>query len=58
MEEGLKPEILYKVNGPDQIPSFRLTTSEEQLAPTLTDSYPASLNTSEVPQDWRKALIL
>ena len=53
--KNLKP---HKATGPDAIPSCILKTAADQLAPILTELYQASLNTGEVPQDWKDANVV
>ena len=53
--KNLKP---HKATGPDSIPSFILKAVADQLAPILTELYQTSLNTGEVPQDWKDAHVV
>ena len=53
--KGLKP---YKATGPDSIPSFILKSAADEIAPILTVIYQYSLDTGEVPQDWKDAWIV
>jgi hypothetical protein len=53
--KNMKPP---KATGPDSIPSFILKAVADQLAPILTELYQTSLNTGEVPQDWKDAHVV
>ncbi|KAL8587797.1 hypothetical protein ACOMHN_021015 [Nucella lapillus] len=46
-----------KAAGPDMIPCRLLQTVAEQLAPALTTLFRTSLETGQVPQDWKHALV-
>ena len=52
---GLKP---FKVTGPDNIPAYLLEKITNQLAPSLTLVFKASLNQSKLPSDWKIAHIV
>ncbi len=54
----LKNKKPLKATGPDEIPAFILRSGAEQLASILTKIYQYSLDTGEVPQDWRDALVV
>jgi hypothetical protein len=54
----LKNQNIHKATGPDSIPSFILKSAADQLAPILTDIFQTSIDTGEVPQDWRDANIV
>ena len=49
---------IHKVAGPEYIPNFILKISADQMAPILTKLYQFSLNTGEVPADWKNAFIV
>ena len=53
--KGLKT---FKATGPDSIPAFILKAAADQLAPILTILYQTSLNSGEVPSDWKDAWIV
>ena len=53
--KGLKS---FKATGPDSIPAFILKAAADQLAPILTQLYQTSLNTGQIPTDWREAWIV
>lgn len=44
-----------KASGPDQIPNAVLQKCAETLAPALRDVFQRSLDTGDLPADWRKA---
>lgn len=48
----LKPA---KASGPDQIPNIILKNCAETLAPALRDIFQLSLDSGQLPADWRKA---
>ena len=48
----------FKATGPDCIPAFILKAATDQLAPILTTMYQTSLNTGQIPSDWREAWIV
>ena len=52
---GLKP---FKATGPDEIPVYLLKEIANQLAPSLTLVFKASLNQSKLPSDWKTAHIV
>ncbi|MCG8078457.1 MAG: reverse transcriptase family protein, partial [Candidatus Thiodiazotropha taylori] len=54
----LKDPKIHKATGPDGIPAFILKTTADQIAPILTRLYQFSLDTGEVPTDWRNAHIV
>ena len=45
----------FKATGPDSIPAFILKAAADQLAQILTILYQTSLNSGEVPSDWKDA---
>ena len=47
-----------KATGPDSIPAFILKTAAKEIAPSLTLLFQQSLDTSEVPSDWRNAWVV
>ena len=51
----LKP---FKATGPDSIPAFILKAAADELTPILARIYQTSLDTGQVPSDWRDALIV
>ena len=53
--QDLKP---HKASGPDSTPTFILKIAAEEHSPVLSKIFHTSLNTEEVPTDWRKALIV
>jgi hypothetical protein len=53
--KNLKTE---KATGPDSIPAFILKTAAEEISPVLTRLFQQSLDTGEVPDDWRNAWIV
>ena len=53
--KGLKP---HKATGPDSIRTFILKAAAAELAPILTRLYQLSLDTGDVPEDWRGAWIV
>ena len=53
--KGLKP---YKATGPDSIPAFILKAAADELAPILARIYQSSLDSGQVPTDWRDAWIV
>ncbi|KAI8485690.1 hypothetical protein Bbelb_365240 [Branchiostoma belcheri] len=54
MLQGLNPS---KASGPDQIPPWFLKLTASEIAPVLTNIFQHSLNTAEIPKDWRDANI-
>ncbi|KAI8494439.1 hypothetical protein Bbelb_276650 [Branchiostoma belcheri] len=54
MLQGLNPA---KASGPDQIPPWFLKLTASEIAPVLTNIFQHSLNTAEIPKDWRDANI-
>jgi len=52
---GLKP---FKATGPDDIPAYLLKETANQLAPSLTQVFKASLHQSKLPSDWKTAHII
>ncbi|KAI8498544.1 hypothetical protein Bbelb_237460 [Branchiostoma belcheri] len=54
MLQGLNPS---KASGPDQIPPSFLKLTASEIAPVLTNIFQHSLNTAEIPKDWRDANI-
>ena len=53
----LKEVDLYKATGPDCIPAKLLKEMAEELSPSLTLIFTASLQQGKIPQDWKKALV-
>jgi len=51
---GLRP---FKATGPDDIPAYLLKETANQLAPSLTQVFKASLNQSKLPSDWKTACL-
>ena len=47
----------YKATGPDCIPAKVLKEMAEELSPSLTLIFTASLQQGKIPQDWKKALV-
>ena len=45
-----------KAAGPDGLPSRVLKLQAHQIAPVLTEIYNCSLQSGELPQDWKKAI--
>jgi len=52
---GLRP---FKATGTDDIPAYLLKETANQLAPSLTQVFKASLNQSKLPFDWKTAHII
>ena len=48
----------HKATGPDSMPVFILKTAADQLAPVLTRLLQYSIDTGEVPPDWKNAFIV
>lgn len=48
----------HKATGPDELPSRILQMGADELAPALTKLYQYSLDTGQVPQDWRDANVV
>ena len=46
-----------KASGPDQIPLYELTISGNVISPVLQVIYQSSLDTGELPLDWKHALV-
>ena len=46
-----------KASGPDQLPIRLLKLASEELTPVLREIFQQSLNTGELPSDWRHALV-
>ena len=49
---------IHKATGPDEVPAFILKSAASQLAPILTRLYQYSLDSVEVPIDWKNAHIV
>ena len=49
---------LFKVVRPDSIPAFVLKAAFDELAPILTLIYQTSLDTGQVPSEWRDAWVV
>lgn len=54
----LKNLNTHKATGPDSIPSFILKTAAHEIAPIITKIFQTSLDTGEVPQDWKDAHVV
>jgi len=48
----------FKATGPDDIPPYLLKETANQLAPSLTQVFKASLNQSKLPSDWKTAHVV
>ena len=48
----------HKATGPDNIPAFVLKNTAPELAPLLSELFQLSLDTQEVPEDWKKANVV
>ena len=48
---------VYKVNGPDGIPTRMLKESSNEIAEGMTLLCKASLTQSDIPDTWREAII-
>jgi len=48
----------HKASGPDGISNAILKIAADELAPVLTRLYQQSLDSGEVPSDWREALVV
>jgi hypothetical protein len=48
----------HKTTGPDQIPTRLLHDFADELAPTLISIFQKSLDTGEIPNDWRESSIV
>lgn len=48
----------HKAAGPDSIPTYILKVAAEELAPVLSKIFQTSLDTGEIPADWREAHIV
>ena len=51
----LKP---HKASGPDSIPTFILQVAAEELSPILSRLFQTSIDSGDVPSDWRSANIV
>ena len=49
---------IHKSTGPDRIPSFILKVAATETSTALAKIFQLSLNTGEVPQDWREASVV
>ncbi|KAI8493297.1 hypothetical protein Bbelb_293010 [Branchiostoma belcheri] len=49
--------IISDTSGPDQIPPWFLKFTASEIAPVLTNIFQHSLNTADIPKDWRDANI-
>ena len=47
-----------KATGPDSIPAYLLKTAAKEITPVLTKLFQFSLDTGEVPPDWRNAWVV
>lgn len=61
-EEGVRKLLcslkIDKATGPDTIPAFILKSAADELAPVLTKLFQLSLDTGDVPSDWRNAWVV
>ncbi|KAL8609731.1 hypothetical protein ACOMHN_042770 [Nucella lapillus] len=61
-EAGVKKLLLNlqpcKATGPDNISAFVLKTTAQELSPLLTKLFQLSLDTEQVPSDWKQANIV
>ena len=61
-EKGVRKLLLNlkvdKATGPDTIPAFILKSAADELSPVLTKLFQLSLDTGEVPPDWRHAWVV
>ena len=48
----------HKACGPDEIPNFILKTAAEELTPIITSLFQFSLDSGQVPQEWREANVV
>ena len=53
--QNLRPD---KAAGPDAIPPFILKTAAEEVAPVMTALFQLSLDSGQVPTDWKQANIV
>ena len=53
----LKAMDVSKAAGPDQLPNKALKLAADAIAPVLTYMFRQSLDTGELPTDWKKANI-
>ena len=58
VQKLLKELNPYKATGPDEVPSRILQVGALELAPALVKLYQYSIDTGEVPQDWRDANVV
>ena len=49
---------IHKATGPDEVPAFILKSAASQLAPILMRQYQYSLDSREVPTNWKNAHIV
>jgi hypothetical protein len=47
-----------KATGPDQVPAFILKVAANEVAPALTKIFQQSLDSGEVPKEWREASVV
>ena len=47
-----------KATGPDQVPAFILKTAAKEIAPALAQLFQHSLDTGEIPMDWKNAWVV
>ena len=58
VQKRLKELNPHKATGPDEVPSRILKIGSEKLAPALVKLYQYSIDTGEVPQEWRDANVV
>ena len=58
VQKLLKELNPHKATGPDEVPSRILKIESEELAPALVKLYQYSIDTGEVPQEWRDANVV
>ena len=51
------PYSPYKANGPDNIPARVLHESVHELSPMITHFFKQSLDTGELPPEWKSAYV-
>ena len=55
MENLLRNLIPHEASGPDAIPAHLLYELSAEVAPALTFVFQMSLDTGQIPDDWRMA---
>ena len=58
VKQLLSDIVPHKSSGPDQIPGRLLKLMANEIAPSLSLIYQASLEQSVLPQDWKNALVV